>query len=197
MNYGAIKTTDIANGLGVRTSLFVSGCRRHCKGCFNEEAWDFDFGEPFTSEVEDRIIESLRPYYTHGLTILGGEPMEPENQRALYPFLLRFRKELPDKNIWCYTGFTLERDLLGWSSGMDETAARSLPDSMPYDMGIPRCEVTDGLLSLIDILVDGEFIEEQKSLTLNFRGSANQRIIDMRATLAAGKVILADIAELS
>ncbi len=177
MNYAAVKTTDIANGLGVRTSLFVSGCRRHCRGCFNAQAWDFDYGEPFTKEIEDRIIESLRPYYTHGLTLLGGEPMEPENQRALYPFLLRFRKELPDKNIWCYTGFTLERDLLPGDNGGETPNINS-----------PRCEVTDGLLSLIDILVDGEFIEEQKSLTLDFRGSANQRIIDMRATLETGRV---------
>lgn len=164
MNYSAIKTYDIANGTGVRTTLFVSGCTHHCKGCFNPETWDFNHGEPFTKEVEDRIIESCKSKHCAGLTLLGGEPFEPANQRALVPFLRRFKETLPDKNIWGFSGYTFESDLL------DED-------------GKAHCEVTMEMLSMIDILVDGEFIEAEKDITLKFRGSRNQRIIDLKDEL--------------
>ncbi len=149
MNYGAIKKTDIANGSGVRVSLFVSGCRNRCKGCFQPETWDFHYGQPFTEKTEDEIIEALRPSWIQGLSILGGDPMEPENQAALLPFLKRVRAELPDKDIWIYTGYTLE----------------SVSDS--------------ALLDLVDVVVDGPFIEEEKDAGLAFRGSRNQRIIHL------------------
>ena len=170
MKYGNIKYFDIADGPGVRTTLFVSGCSHHCPGCFQPETWDFDFGEDFTPEVEDKIIESLAPDYVDGLTLLGGEPMEKVNQRALLPFVKRVKAAYPQKDIWCYTGYTLERDLLSPSRA--------------------RCEVTDELLGLIDVLVDGEFIEAQRDLTLLFRGSRNQRLIDLPATLEKGEVVL-------
>ncbi len=159
MNYAEIKYCDIANGSGVRTSLFVSGCTHHCKGCFNEVAWDFSYGKPFTKEVEDAILSSLAPDYIHGLSLLGGEPMEPVNQRALVPFLRRVKKMYPNKNIWCYTGYTYESDLLLG--------------------GRAHCEVTDEMLSYIDVLVDGEFIEAEYDISLKFRGSANQRILHL------------------
>ncbi len=170
MNYGNIKFYDIADGPGVRTTLFVSGCSHHCPGCFQPETWDFDFGEEFTAETEQKIIDSLAPDYVDGLTLLGGEPMEKSNQRALLPLVRRVRETYPGKDIWCYTGYTLERDLLSPSRA--------------------RCEVTDELLSLIDVLVDGEFIESQRDLTLLFRGSRNQRLIDLPATLEKGEVVL-------
>jgi len=170
VNYGNIKYYDIADGPGVRTTLFVSGCSHHCPGCFQPETWDFDFGEEFTPEVEDAIIASLAPDYVDGLTLLGGEPMEKANQRALLPFVKRVKAAHPDKDIWCYTGYTLESELLSDSRA--------------------RCEVTDELLSLIDVLVDGEFIEAQRDLTLLFRGSRNQRLIDLPATLEKGEVVL-------
>ncbi len=170
MHYGNIKFYDIADGPGVRTTLFVSGCSHHCPGCFQPETWDFGFGEEFTAEVEDRIIASLAPDYVDGLTLLGGEPMEKVNQRALLPFVRRVRETYPDKDIWCYTGYTLESDLLSDSRA--------------------RCEVTDELLGLIDVLVDGEFIESERDLTLLFRGSRNQRLIDLNATLEKGEVVL-------
>ncbi len=173
MNYAEIKTCDIANGLGVRTSLFVSGCTHHCKGCFNEETWDFTYGEPFTEEVAERIIGETAPSFVRGLTLLGGEPMEPVNQRVLLPFLRDFRIRLPEKDIWCYTGYTLETDLQN-------------PE------GKAHCEATDSLLGLIDVLVDGEFILAEKNLMLKFRGSANQRLIDVKRTLASGAVVLFD-----
>lgn len=163
MNYASIKYVDIANGPGTRTSLFVSGCRVHCAHCFNQETWDFLFGEPFTREVEDRILASLEPRYVHGLTVLGGEPMEPENQRALVGFLRRVRERFPAKTIWCFSGYTL--DVIAF--------------------GAKRCEATDELLGLIDVLVDGPFVESRKDLGLRFRGSSNQRIIDVVATRAA------------
>ena len=166
MNYGEIKNYDIANGEGVRVSLFVSGCTHRCKGCFNEMTWDFNYGKPFTAETEDEILKMLEPYYIDGLTLLGGEPMEKSNQQALLPFLRRVKEAYPHKNIWCYTGYTLETDLL---------------------TGRARTEFTDEILSLIDVLVDGEFILEQKDISLAFRGSSNQRIIDMKKTLAEGK----------
>ena len=147
MNYGAIKKVDVANGPGVRVSLFVSGCRNHCKGCFNPETWDFSYGQPFTKETEDEIIEALRPSWIQGLSILGGEPMEPENEAALIPFLERVRAELPGKDIWLYSGYRFE--LL---HGRD-------------------------ILALADVLVDGPFDEKEKDAGLAFRGSRNQRII--------------------
>ena len=170
MNYAEIKNYDIANGLGVRVSLFVSGCTHHCKGCFNPMTWDFSYGKPFTEEVQDELLEMLSPAYIDGLTLLGGEPMEPDNQRALLPFAKKVRAQYPDKNIWCYTGYKLDEELLKPSRA--------------------RCEVTDELLSLIDVLVDGEFIEEQKNISLSFRGSENQRLIDLPQTLSAGRIQL-------
>lgn len=168
MNYAEIKHFDIANGEGVRTTLFVSGCRRGCKNCFNEVAWNFAAGKPFTAEVADEIIESLRPDYVDGLTLLGGEPMEPENQEGLVGFVGRVRAEFPrggGKTIWCFTGDTWDRELV--TGGRHHT------------------EVTDRLLSCVDVLVDGPFVQSLHDITLRFRGSSNQRIIDMPATLAA------------
>lgn len=159
MNYGNIKECDIADGPGVRVSLFVSGCRHHCKGCFNKETWDFGYGKPYTKETEDEIIRLLAPSYIQGLTLLGGEPFEPENQEELAGLLKRVRETYPDKDIWCYTGYLYDVDL---SKG-----------------GKVYTEVTEGMLSYIDVLVDGEFIEEEKDVTLVFRGSRNQRIIEL------------------
>ncbi len=170
MNYGNIKNCDIANGEGVRVSLFVSGCTHHCKNCFNPETWNFDYGEPFTREVEDKIISWLAPSYINGLTLLGGEPMEPANQMALLPFVKRVRATYPDKTIWCYTGFLFDEELL------KESRART-------------CYTTE-LLSNIDILVDGRFVEELKDITLRFKGSSNQRIIDVQQSLKQNKVVL-------
>lgn len=170
MHYGEIKKFDIANGRGVRVSLFVSGCTHRCKGCFNPQTWDFSFGTEFTDETEMDIIEALSPDYIDGLTLLGGEPMEPDNQRRLLPLLKKVRELYPHKDIWCYTGYTLETDLLRRSRA--------------------RCEVTDEVLSYIDVLVDGEFIEELKNISLRFRGSSNQRIIDLKKTLSSGEVVL-------
>ncbi len=164
MNYASIRTCDIANGDGVRVSLFVSGCTHHCKGCFNEAAWDFGYGEPFTRAVEDSLLEALVPSYISGLTVLGGEPMEPCNQRALLPFLRRVRERFGDaKTIWIYTGCIYELELL--------------PESKTDRW---RTEATDEILALVDVLVDGPFIEELKNISLRFRGSSNQRIIDLR-----------------
>ena len=163
MNYAEIKTCDIANGEGVRVSLFVSGCTHHCKNCFNKETWSFDYGKPFTDETEDYIIKELKPGYIDGLTLLGGEPFEPQNQRALLPFLRRVRELYPNKNIWCYTGYLFDKELLNESRA--------------------RCEATDEMLSLIDVLVDGEFVQELYSITLQFKGSSNQRIIDVKKSL--------------
>ena len=163
MNYAEIKTCDIANGEGVRVSLFVSGCTHHCKNCFNKETWSFDYGKPFTGETEDYIIKELKPGYIDGLTLLGGEPFEPQNQRALLPFLRRVRGLYPNKNIWCYTGYLFDKELLNESRA--------------------RCEATDEMLSLIDVLVDGEFVQELYSITLQFKGSSNQRIIDVKKSL--------------
>lgn len=160
MYYGEIKNYDIANGYGVRVSLFVSGCRNHCPGCFQPETWDFHYGKPFTKKTADQIIEWLKPDYINGLSLLGGDPFEIENQLGLIPFLERVREELPGKDIWCYTGYTLEHILSG----------KRLIDGYGVKM-----------LSLIDILVDGPFIEDQKDISLKFRGSRNQRIIDLAA----------------
>ncbi len=171
MNYAEIKRTDIANGEGVRVSLFVSGCRRHCKNCFNQIAWDFDYGNPFTEEVEESIIESLSPGYIRGLTLLGGDPFEPENQRALVPFLEKVRARLPQKDIWCFTGYTFSPD-----GHIREKQA--------------DCEVTAKFLSMLDVLVDGRFVEELKDIRLIFRGSSNQRVIDVKRSLESGSIVL-------
>ena len=171
MNYATIKNCDIANGPGVRISLFVSGCTRHCKDCFNREAWDFHYGEPFTAEVMDHLLSLLSPAYIRGLTILGGEPMEPPNQPGVLELVRRVRSQLPEKTIWCYTGYVLEKDLL--SGRLCDLDAVTLP-----------------LLRNLDVLVDGPFVAEQKDLSLSFRGSRNQRLIDMPKTLEKGQVIL-------
>lgn len=172
MNYGNIKKNDIANGIGVRTSLFVSGCTHHCKGCFNPETWDFGYGKPFTKEVEDEIILSLKSDFIRGLTVLGGEPFEKSNQKALLPFIKRVKEEVPEKDIWFFSGYLL-----------DELTGKIENDRC-------RCEVTDELLSLIDVLVDGEFIEEKKNISLKFRGSENQRLIDLKKTFKKGDIVL-------
>ena len=173
MYYGDIKNCDIANGVGVRVTLFVSGCRNRCEGCFQPQTWDFCYGKPFTRETEDKILEMMKPSYIKGLTLLGGEPFEPENQKDLLPFVKRVKEVYPDKNIWGFTGYTLEKLL--------------------EDGSHPRCEVTDELLSFIDILVDGRFEKDKKNLMLKFRGSENQRLIDMNATRENGKITLYDI----
>ena len=172
MNYAEIKRFDIANGLGIRVSLFVSGCTHHCKNCFNSIAWDFNYGKEFTKEVEDSIIKMLNNPNVSGLTLLGGEPMEPVNQMGLIDFLRRVKKEVPNKNIWCYTGYTLEHDLL---------------------MGRAHTPITEEILSYIDVLVDGKYVEELKSLMLKFRGSSNQRLIDLPKTLQTGEIVLLEL----
>ncbi len=172
MNYSGIKTHDVANGIGVRVSLFVSGCTHHCKGCFNAETWDFCYGEPFTEKEEQKIIDALAPAYIKGFSLLGGEPFEPQNQKALLPLLEKIKEAYPEKDIWCYTGYTLDEELL------KESRART--------------NETDKMLSKIDILVDGEFVEDEKDLNIRFRGSRNQRIIDVKETLKTGKLVLAE-----
>ena len=242
MYYGNMKYNDIANGIGVRTSLFVSGCRHHCKGCFQPQTWDFDYGKPFTKEEEEKIAASLREDYVAGLTVLGGEPMEAENQEALYPFLKRIRQEFPDKSIWIYTGYlweelTAEAPHAEGSESVEaqpaegnesveaqpeegsesvkaqpaeenesvkaqpaEESAQS--ETHPVE-GNPqkiflehrrycRCKWTLPLLRLIDILVDGEFHEAEKDLSIRFRGSRNQRLIDVKESLARGEVVLSE-----
>lgn len=160
MNYGEIKYCDIANGTGVRTVLFVSGCRNHCEGCFQPETWNFQYGKPFTLEVEKELLDSLKPGYVTGLTILGGDPFEEENQQELLPFLRKVHEQFPQKSIWAYTGYLLDQDLiLG---------------------GKKYTEATEELLSFLDVLVDGPFIQEKKNIALKFRGSENQRLIDMK-----------------
>ena len=170
MYYGALKKTDIANGPGVRVSLFVSGCTHHCKDCFNPETWNFDYGEEYTDQVTQEILEALAPDYIQGITVLGGEPFEPSNQRELLPLYRAIRESYPKKTIWVYSGYTLDQDL--WQ----ESRA--------------RIDITDEILSLIDVLVDGEFVLEKKNISLKFRGSENQRIIKVKESLAAGKIIL-------
>jgi len=161
MNYASIRTCDIANGDGVRVSLFVSGCTHRCKGCFNEEAWDFAYGKPFTAETEAEILSALEPGFIDGLSLLGGEPMEPENQRVLVPFLRRVRDRFGlSRTIWVYTGCVLETELQADTRW--------------------RTEVTDEFLSLVDVLVDGPFVEELKDISLRFRGSSNQRILELK-----------------
>ena len=171
MNYAAIKYCDIANGPGVRTSLFVSGCTHHCPGCFNEAAWDFGFGQPFEKAVRNEIFASCKPDYVAGLSLLGGEPMEPENQKALLPFVRNFKALYPDKTVWCYSGYTFEQ-LTG------QAPSRA------------RCAETDALLQLLDVLVDGPFVQSLYDISLRFRGSSNQRLLDLPKSLAAGKPVL-------
>lgn len=166
MYFGEIKDCDIANGEGVRVTLFVSGCTNRCKGCFQPQTWDFCYGQPFAAETEERILAMLEPSYISGLTVLGGEPFEPSNQRALVPFLRRVRQRFPNKNIWCFSGFTYEE--------------------LTTEDFRARCEVTDEMLSLLDVLVDGRFVEELKDISLRFRGSSNQRLIDLKASRGAG-----------
>lgn len=173
MYYGNIKKNDIANGKGVRVTLFVSGCTHHCKNCFQPETWNFSYGSPFTGDTENELLKALSPSWIAGLTLLGGEPFEPDNQKCLVPFLRKVREAFPQKNIWCYSGYEYE-ELTGKSAGT----------------GRARCEATDEMLSLIDVLVDGEFIEEKKNIMLQFRGSENQRIIDVPASLENEKVVL-------
>lgn len=169
MNYAEIKPFSIENGTGVRVSLFVSGCRHHCKECFNQETWDFHYGKPFTKETEEEIIKGLAPAYIAGLTLLGGDPAEPENQAALLPLLRRIRSELPGKTVWTYSGYLYEDFLPG---------------------GRAYCEATEEYLSLIDVMVDGPFILAEKDISIKFRGSRNQRIIDLAATRKNGNIIL-------
>ena len=171
MNYGNIKPLDVADGEGVRVSLFVSGCRNHCENCFQPETWDFHYGQPYTAETEDRILSLLEPFYVDGLTLLGGEPFEPENQRELVKLLRRVRAERPNKTVWCYSGYTLEQMRSGEH---------------------PHCEATEELLGMVDVLVDGRFVEALKDISLKFRGSSNQRIIDVKRTLETGDIVLYD-----
>jgi len=169
MHYGEIKNCDIANGEGVRVSLFVSGCTNHCEHCFQPQTWDFEYGQPFTAETEEYLLSLLTPDYISGLTLLGGEPFEPANQAVLLPFLRRVREQLPKKNIWAFSGFTYEE--------------LTTPGSYCH------CQATEEILSMVDVLVDGRFVEELKDISLRFRGSSNQRLIDMNATRQAGQII--------
>ncbi len=169
MKYANFKEYDIANGPGIRFSLFVSGCTHHCKGCFNPETWDFNYGKPFTKEVEDYIIKETGHEFYEGLTLLGGEPMEPVNQKGLLPLVKRFKELYPHKTIWCFTGYLFDKDLLGHF-------AKVMPETME-------------LLKRIDVLVDGEFMLDKKDVTLLFKGSSNQRTIDVQKSLRTGKIV--------
>lgn len=172
MNYATIKKYDVANGPGVRVSLFVSGCTHHCPGCFNPETWDFNFGNPFDSDVMNEIVKALEPSYIHGFTLLGGEPFEYVNQQGVLPLLREIKSRFPHKDIWCFTGYDFEKDILG-------------------DM-VNKWPETREMLSYIDVLVDGEFVQELKNLSLRFRGSSNQRLIQVQESLKENKVILWD-----
>lgn len=167
MNYAEIKNCDIANGPGVRVSLFVSGCTHRCPGCFNEVAWDFAYGKPFTRQTEDAILDMLKPAYIRGLTLLGGEPFDPRNQSAVVGLLRRIKEKYPEKSIWAFSGYLFEQDILSGRLG----------DTAEY-------------LSYLDVLVDGPFVEAKKNLSLRFRGSENQRLIDVKKSLASGQTVL-------
>lgn len=169
MNYAEIKTCDVANGPGVRVSLFVSGCTHHCEGCFNKEAWNFNFGKPFTDEVIDDIIEYMKPDYIKGITLLGGEPLEQTNQQGLLPLLRKIDHIYPEKNIWCFTGYDFEKDVIGRM--------------------MKEWDETKEFMSYIDVLVDGEFMIDKKDLNLVFKGSSNQRTIMVQESLAEGRII--------
>lgn len=169
MNYAGIKYCDIANGTGCRTVLFVSGCRNACKGCFQPQTWDFGYGEPFDETVQQEILDSLAPDYIAGITLLGGEPFEPENQKELVPFMRKVVAQYPKKNVWAFTGYIYNKDLVAG--------------------GRRHTEDTDELLSMIDVLVDGPFCVELKDITLKFRGSSNQRILDLRETIRTGNIV--------
>lgn len=171
MHYGELKKCDIANGIGVRVTLFVSGCTNLCPDCFQPQTWDFDYGKPFTGETKAEIFAELDKPFINGLTVLGGEPFEPRNQRELLPLLREVREKYPDKTIWCFTGFRLDDELL-------------------RDGSYPRCEATDGMLACINVLVDGRFVKELKDISLQFRGSRNQRVIDMDRTRETGQVTI-------
>lgn len=170
MNYANIKNCDIANGPGVRVSLFVSGCTHHCKGCFNEVAWDFAYGEAFTQQTIDKILKLLEPTYIRGLTLLGGEPFEPQNQEPIVELLRQVKAKYPEKSIWAFSGYLFDRDILSGKLG--------------------NPEITEEYLSYLDVLVDGPFIEEKKDLSLRFRGSSNQRLINVPESLKTGSVVL-------
>lgn len=172
MYYADIKQFDVANGPGVRVSLFVSGCTHHCKNCFNQVTWDFHYGTEFTQDTIEKIIEYLKPAYVAGLTLLGGEPMEHTNQQGLLPLLRKVREIYPQKNIWCFTGYDFEKDIVG-------RMMKTWPE-------------TKEMISYIDVLVDGEFIEEEKNLSLRFKGSANQKTIDVPASVAQGKTVIVE-----
>jgi anaerobic ribonucleoside-triphosphate reductase activating protein len=173
MHYADIKKADIANGLGVRVSVFVSGCTHHCKNCFNSEAWDFNYGNEFTQNEIDKVIQELDHPYVAGLSLLGGEPLEHVNQKGLLPLVKTVKEKFPEKNIWCYSGYTFEKDIMG----------------KMYQ----NWEETPELLSYIDVLVDGKFEEEKKDIKLRFRGSSNQRIIDVKKSLKENKAVLFEL----
>ena len=170
MNYADIKLFDVANGTGVRVSVFVSGCTHHCKNCFNPDTWDFGYGKPFTDVEINHIIDSCKEDYIAGLSLLGGEPMEYMNQEDLFPFLKKVKERFPEKSIWCFTGYVYEKDIL-------------------HRM-IPKWKYTKKMLEQIDYLVDGPFVMEKKNISLKFRGSSNQRIIDVKKTMETGDVVL-------
>lgn len=170
MYYSVIKDCDIANGEGVRITLFVSGCTNRCEHCFQPETWNFEYGREFTEDTVAQLLKMLSPAYIRGLTLLGGEPMEPKNQPTLLNLVKTVRSTLPNKDIWCFTGFTYEQ--------------------LKEEGGYPRCDATDEFLENLDVLVDGRFVNELKNLTLRFRGSSNQRLIDMKKTLQEGHVVL-------
>lgn len=172
MNYATIKKHDIANGTGIRVSLFVSGCTHHCKGCFNPETWDFNYGSEYTEATQNEILQALAPSYIKGLTLLGGEPFEPQNQPTLLKLCKKVKEQYPNKTIWCYTGYNYEMDILAGRLGDHD--------------------ITDALIHLIDVLVDGPFVEAKKDLRLRFKGSSNQRIIDVPNSLAHDEIVLWD-----
>ena len=175
MNYAEIKNLDIANGPGLRVSLFVSGCTHHCKGCFNPESWDFNYGQPFTEATEEELLSLLENEHIRGLSLLGGEPFEPANQAVLAPFLLRVKAKYPYKDVWCYSGYNFEQDMLTGNLG-------------PW-------EITEQMLNCIDVLVDGEFVIELKNPKLRFRGSANQRVILVQESLKEDRIVQWDDGE--
>lgn len=173
MNYATIKECDVANGPGVRVSVFVSGCNHHCPGCFNEMAWDFNYGQTFSQETIDKVLKDLDKDYIEGLSLLGGEPLEYANQRGLAELVKQVKEKFPNKSIWCYTGFDFEKDVMGKM--------------------YPMWEETRELISDIDVIVDGKFQLDKKNLSLKFRGSENQRLIDVQKSVAGGKIIWADV----